>query len=189
MTFIHIPKTGGSSIEAQLSAQAAVFHRFPKPPSRPWLSPWHFPPDLFEARYRQTLKPPRFCVIRDPADRYRSCQAWSKNVSDTKFHLSASEVAVRALEWRKVTEELLHRLPQHMFIFSRSGHLQCECVVAFEKLGLLFKNGSVVVNKSIHKSSVKLPKDFANLYRFDTILHRAALSSRSTCFRPASNMK
>lgn len=179
MNFIHVPKTGGTSIESKLTAKTAVFHRFKYPNTA---SPWHFPPDLFEARFKQPFPAPRFCVIRDPADRYASCQAWSK----WSFRLSANEIARQALEWRHVHEELLHRMPQHMFVFSRNGSLQCECVVAFEKIGLLFAAQPVVMNNVTHSPSDVLPKDFADLYRFDTILHRAARSSPNICFRPAA---
>lgn len=179
MTFVHVPKTGGTSVEAFLSARRAVYHRFRKPPSHPWLSPWHFPADLLQVRYGMVLDPPRFCVVRDPVERYAWCEAWSNG----RFRASANEIATQALEWKHPTEELLYRIPQHMFVFSRTGELQCECVVAFEKLALLLRNG-VVNNKSGPHGVAPLPTDFQRLYRLDERIHRAARVARGLCYTP-----
>ena len=182
-TFIHIPKTGGTSFESRLGADQAIIHRFNKPPTHPWLSPWHFPPDLYEKYYGVKFDRPlhngRFCIIRDPVERYSSCQNWSKG----KFKRSAISLASDYLNWNSVTptEELLHRMPQTMFIFDRKGQVQCDCVISFNKLSLF--NVPKINSRPHHHMT--MPKEFEYLYRHDALLFSAASKEKNVCYHPS----
>ena len=183
MTFIHIPKTGGTTIENSLTSDRAIIHRYPRPPSDPWLSPWHFPPDLYEQRYLVPYDRPghkqRFCVVRHPAERYASCERYTKS----GFQRPAMSLASDYLRWHGIepTEEHLHRMPQHMFVFDRKGHVQCQCVISFDKLGRLLRQ---VDNKSQGPRNITMPRDFAELYRHDLVLYEKARRHPELCYNP-----
>ena len=187
MMFIHIPKNAGSTIEQLLSKNQSIISRHKEripgnfmSPSSGWRSPWHMPPDLYEAIYKRKFNTRgfhrRMCIVRNPLERYASCQAWSRNV----WHTSMSELAsVYSSNWSSVTwnEELLHRMPQHMFVFARTGDVQCDCIVAIEKL----KNYT-----SVHKNSAKhfnsiVPVGFESLYAADYLLWKEALRNPEVC--------
>lgn len=188
MTFIHIPKTGGTSVEALLTKEQAVFHRYKKPPSSPWLSPWHFPPDLFEMQYGVSYdRPPRterFCVVRAPEERFRSCQLWSRG----RYLANRTTLEQAYGHWSRTTptEELLHRMPQHMFVWTSDGRVQCQCVIAFEKMTRLLsvhlnkRTPSVTNNTEMNRHW----RAMQSLYRQDESLHMQALRSKQLCYRP-----
>ena len=72
-------------------------------------------------------------------------------------------------------------MPQHMFVFSRSGRVQCHCVIAIERLGNITH---VVRNKgygTLHRTRRELPQGFFSLYGADHMLWSAALSSADPC--------
>ena len=101
-----------------------------------WLSPWHMPPDLYETHYGQpydTENKKRMCIVRHPADRYQSEQTWGmmKNMAWAnrpkdpqklgRSYLAAQD-AEKPVKW---SEEELHFMPQHFFVWTRSGDVQC----------------------------------------------------------------
>jgi hypothetical protein len=81
--FIHIPKTGGTSIEKDCLPHQCLIKKYNSKPKNPfgnqWLSPWHLPPDMLKEIYKDNFyeNASSFCVIRDPHERFRSCEAWS----------------------------------------------------------------------------------------------------------------
>ena len=83
-----------------------------------------------------------------------------------------------AVRW---TEEAVHRMPQHMFIFSRSGHVQCDCVVAIERL----KNVTRIVKNHDRKrpSDFVLPRGFFALYSADHMIWSSALQNHDLCHK------
>ena len=141
MFFLHIPKNGGSTLEAWLQPRQTVYHTwlqrcndsrlrqvFHQSWGKPaemmragWVSPWHLPPDLYRWRCGVEVAPPdifssrRFCVVRNPVDRYTSELHWHQGSASIWFPnppwrlrelLAHSRFAVT---W---TEELVHMQPQ-----------------------------------------------------------------------------
>ena len=93
--FLHIPKTGGTSVEEELQERGLLanavrwqveeccnFGPEESDQSCCWPGPpWHLAPDVFEGFFHrsvegdESVRRPRWCVIRQPAARYVSCVA------------------------------------------------------------------------------------------------------------------
>ena len=54
-----------------------------------------------------------------------------------KFSSVHPDLAAEGITRVEVGEEGLHFMPQHFFVWTRSGDVQCHCVVAFERLANL----------------------------------------------------
>ena len=178
--FIHIPNTGGTSIESKLNATAAIIHR--KHAQKFAASPWHLPPDVYEALTGRRYARPSFCVVREPRERLQSCLNWRYA---NKFHTPLSNlssiysVGRTQIRW---TEERLHRMPQWWFVWADDGRVLCDCVIAYEKL-----NFSVHLNAGEPSQRVMTISAFPrDLYSFDALLHRTALREPNLCYRPGA---
>lgn len=195
--FLHIPKNGGTTMSSILPQDAQVLKS--KPPNREgaaklrqwqqqWRnksgsmrgmpSPWHLPPDLYErvlsepfpARNRSVI-----CVVRDPAERYRSEGAYRvkqhhRSLPLLSFREAATVVAElqRGREQFRLNERTLHLAPQSWFIWAGVGHAQCHCVVAIEKLTMLNTQNTAVRQNHRHRSDcAELPESLQNLYADD----------------------
>lgn len=193
MMFIHIPKTAGTSIKQQVTTNQTIISR-PHPRVPPnfrfaksgWSSPWHMPPDMYEQMFRKRFNSEgydqRFCVIRNPVDRYWSDHAWIQGFWNTSLR-ELSEMYAK--DWSAVrwTEEALHRMPQHMFVWSRLGFVQCHCVVPFEYVGNLTSIRTNVA-RPFRSTTSELPKHFFALYDIDHVLWKRALQDNGYCHRP-----
>merc|ERR1712007_312067 len=77
-TFVHIPKTGGTSIESLLRKEQSIEKQIT---NNKGASPWHLPVDVFEEKYgRNYTQAPferTFCVVCEPRERLRSCVNWA----------------------------------------------------------------------------------------------------------------
>ena len=84
--FIHIPKTGGTTVDAILPRDASLFNLVSKKlwgqnltrkELGKWGSVWHQPTDVLVPRFERIAPLPRgrnesFCVVREPAARFAS---------------------------------------------------------------------------------------------------------------------
>lgn len=181
--FIHIPKTGGTSIESLLNASQVIIKR-----NDPYLltaSPWHLPVDVYEATYKKPYMRPSFCVVREPRDRLDSCIAWTQ-LHHIKFDTPIEFLPAIFANGRlrvKWNEERVHRMPQSWYVWAEDGRVTCDCVVAFEKLSALT---SVHTNKA-KSGGARYHHNYtypANLYAMDSLLHQTALAAPSLCYRP-----
>ena len=172
--FLHIPKTGGTSIEEAAGRRNSVRMQLCDQKRQhtcdfvhlrnknSWTSPWHLVPDVYEKLNHRPVDAygPRqqWCVVRRPSDRYASCRAWA-----TKAHMHwgydlASEKRLLAefaggrfgVDWhsRSIGEEHVHKQPQHWFVWDATGAPQCHCVVAFEKLGTITAHRSGLTSEN-----------------------------------------
>ena len=205
MNFIAIPKTGSSSIEStvyprsQVKCQGGSCCDFWR--QRPRLykccqfgAPWHLAPDVFLKLHSPRLpwadmERPNWCVVRNPADRWRSEDAWFKTVhkrSEVRGELHASQLSSIFANGRFTVmwdETFVHKQPQHWFVWDSIGRVQCHCVVAYEKLGLLTSQHKNV-NAHGHSEAPNLPSYLRELYRMDAVLWRLARESTSLCYTP-----
>lgn len=186
--FIHVPKTGGTSIESLVNASHAIIHRrYNNKRGMPGASPWHLPPDVFEAHYRDAYKRPTFCVVREPRERLESCINWADSRA---FRTPLEQLAAGFAHGRfrvQWTEERVHRMPQSWFVWSDEGRVLCDCVVAYEKFASAFS-----VHKNKRSAARALDPRLHNytfprhLYEMDALLHRTALSAPSLCYVPTA---
>lgn len=158
---------------------------------------------------------PLLCVVRDPKDRLSSELAWRCGLARkrlgafhywTKLPETARECIPPNLtpvpelirEARVVAntqgnrtrllfadDRLLHVLPQAWFVWSATGEVTCQCVVAFEKLtqhaGLARVNAR---NQSIGQMHMGADEVFVRLYAQDAELHQHAKAHADVCYRP-----
>ena len=179
--FIHIPKTGGTSIEQHLNATQAIIRRRHsyKTGAAP---PWHLPPDVYASLYNNTYMRPTFCVVREPRERLQSCLNWGGSVN---FHTPLSQLPAafaggrHAVRW---SEEYAHRMPQSWFVWSDRGDVLCDCVVPYEKLNLkTHLNGAGSKQRPLRGVQFTFPR---RLYEMDALLHHAALGAPRLCYAP-----
>jgi hypothetical protein len=170
---------------------------------------------------RSYLGKPLLCVVRDPAERLGSEIGWRCRLARrrpdafrfwTQLPLRAracaapgpTPVAELLREARIVADakgnrtrllfaddRVLHMLPQAWFVWSASGAVTCQCVVAYEKLqhvvGLARQDAR---NRS--RSRGQTPAAYNNqllaqLYARDAELHRRANAHNGFCYAPRAS--
>jgi hypothetical protein len=72
----------------------------------------------------------------------------------------------------------------HRFVWADDGSVQCDCVVAFEKLGSLLSNRLNVGDTRLRHDD-PLPEPLARLYRLDQSLWERALRAPGLCYQPS----
>ena len=214
MMFLHIPKTGGTSVEDMIpdrSTRKVVEGRGIR-----WRksSSWHLPPDVFATTEAGRLthvyeNQTVFSVVREPRERYSSEVQWrvGRNrtsgalppLTDDRASRSAAMLAARGRWGAMETESLVHLQPQAWFVWAETGAVQSGCVIAFEKATALLPTARMDHTEgrrlahslpSPAQSAAEAaarpapPPLLSALYAIDTLLWAAALASPCLCYRP-----
>ena len=156
-SFLHIPKTAGSSFEvsgAALGIEILLAPGVRRLPLQkvPGGSAWHLPPDMFRLKHKVDRSPNGreiMCVVRNPADRLRSEFAWRCSDGNRQFlNMTRACAQPRGAEAEMTAEaetvlrsqgrvpllgsndRILHMMPQSWFVWAEDGHVQCQCVVS-----------------------------------------------------------
>jgi hypothetical protein len=82
-------------------------------------------------------------------------------------------------------DRVLHMIPQAWFVWSASGAITCQCVVAYEKLQRvegLAREGARI--RSGGWTPMRSSKLIARLYARDAELHRSAKAHEDLCYSP-----
>ncbi len=72
----------------------------------------------------------------------------------------------------------------HRFVWADDGSVQCDCVVAFEKLGSLISKRLNVGDPRLRPND-PLPVPLARLYKRDQRLWERALRAPGLCYQPS----
>eukprot|EP00928_Gymnodinium_smaydae_P015981 TRINITY_DN15952_c0_g1_i3.p1 TRINITY_DN15952_c0_g1~~TRINITY_DN15952_c0_g1_i3.p1 ORF type:complete len:271 (+),score=26.77 TRINITY_DN15952_c0_g1_i3:128-940(+) len=161
LQFIHIPKTGGESIELigrshgmawgkfdyslRCSSQnVCPEHHLLLPPEMrrccimsdgSSCSAWHVPPSMNSLIANEYQSCDSFCVVRDPADRFRSQHAWTGKECST----SSLKRSVEELLHMPATAEDCHFLPQVSYVGTNESGIFCDRVLRYEHLESEFR--------------------------------------------------
>ena len=184
-------------------------------------SPWHLPPDVFFRLFHHEIEAdkahpgrrlPRWCVVRDPVERWASEVRWVQRSLQGRYPVILPDGQLKLVRQRTAaalrdafsdgrfnvnwTEELVHYQPQHWFVWSADGSVQCECVIAHEKLRF-FEIGrtnnftearEATSSEAPAPPSPPLPKALLELYALDATLHASARTSSKLCYRPNARL-
>lgn len=85
--FVHIPKTGGSTIEAWLNELGPRALISPRAYEGLLVTPQHFHANLLEKIVPQDFYDDSFCIVRDPIERLMSEYRWRKKPREKRFRL------------------------------------------------------------------------------------------------------
>lgn len=203
--FIHIPKTGGTSLEIGCPRENCINVRRRNDTKvhseycggRGSFSPWHIPPDRYRACYgAASIVGPTLCVVRNPHDRLVSELAWEQRLPHLKSQWLTLDTRRLYTFWRGLAQgnphlnfyEIgLHLLPQRFFVHMRGNRSlprTCDCVVAFEKLALLTSrrlNPSLQHNETALNISLATRRKLWGWYAEDWTLWRRARASKQLC--------
>ena len=184
-------------------------------------SPWHLPPDVFFRLFHHEIEAdkahpgrrlPRWCVVRDPVERWASEVRWVQRSLQGRYPVILPDGQLKLVRQRTAaelrdafsdgrfnvnwTEELVHYQPQHWFVWSADGSVQCDCVIAHEKLRF-FEIGrtnnftearEATSSEAPAPPSPPLPKALLELYALDATLHASARTSSKLCYRPSARL-
>ena len=146
LIFIHIPKTAGISLVKAFFGEVTLEgHR----------SLWFYK-QVFKSDFKEYFT---FTIVRNPWDRlysaYKFLEKGGMNIHDKnafETHLSIyrdfEDFVLNGLN-KKITQEIMHLIPQHEFVCDKNGKIIVDHIGRFENL-----------NKSIEKINDILKSDF-----------------------------
>ena len=160
--FIHIPKTGGTSIEYFLKKNKILngkfyFDKFGKKyKAKLRINKWHIPPKYFENNKNPYANENLFTVVRNPYDRaisdYKSLMRnkKKKNITPEQLNSYIHKLPERNLH----TYRWGHIIPQSEFI--ENTNIQKKNILKFENLNyefnLFLKKNKIEKEFNIHKN-------------------------------------
>ena len=210
MNFMHIPRTGGSSIEATIKSHRTM--RWRVRDCCRWSrnlvtcckqgSPWHLPLDVLALRDATLVKEfktrPIWCIVRSPVERWASSISfiantrarWSGSLAFPRPQRSAQQLKAAfscgrfRTEW---DEELAHMQPQSWMVWDALGSPQCSCAVPFEQLSAftsLRLNSRKLPHGELREVGVSfsMPQNMSDLYAEDMELWQNALRHPGPCY-------
>jgi hypothetical protein len=148
--FVHIPKTGGTSVETALGMfhdwkienRAALFGLIQSPDLRQKGFLSHFLQHLTWPQLRELLPPEcrgyfTFSVVRNPWERMVS--TYANKDPDMLMHARAQGLELEGLSFEEFLEKTenfqhIHLLPQHEFIYDQQGTPLVDFIGRFERL-------------------------------------------------------
>eukprot|EP00928_Gymnodinium_smaydae_P078088 TRINITY_DN616_c0_g1_i3.p1 TRINITY_DN616_c0_g1~~TRINITY_DN616_c0_g1_i3.p1 ORF type:complete len:960 (+),score=90.58 TRINITY_DN616_c0_g1_i3:66-2945(+) len=189
LDFIHIPKTGGTSLEVLGKSHGHAWgredasitcHTKKQCPDRPpyaglhgsnlsncctmsdgsICAAWHVPPSMDSKLAAKYGKCNTFCVVRDPADRFRSQHAYRGRECSTRSLKSA----VQALFSMPAANEDCHFIPQIAYVGTKETGFFCDHVLKYENLDsdvrALMRQYGVNVSAIQHEKKVDCNAEF-----------------------------
>ena len=135
LKFMHIPKTGGTSIENAAKDNNLLWGKFDKTlKGYKNISPWHCP---------QEITPYCFCVIRNPFDRFISEFYHVNSVKDYNSEKLNNFIEIKIPQIKdNINIDDNHFLPQYMF------SEKCHIIISFDNLQNNLNNLMKIFNLS-----------------------------------------
>ena len=158
LQFVHIPKTGGSTISESGYEQFGIQwgNRDPRLKGlrlkrKLPISGWHMPPNILHTYAPNVYIKPRFCVVRDPYSRIISEYEYEKEIGliKAKKRTRRHQVVAVPLYLQNVNnfvKEVFEKYKKNKYIFD--GHIipqyeyaaGCQYILKFENLETEFNN-------------------------------------------------
>lgn len=175
LIYVHIPKTGGTSVEKYGKKHGIKWGRhmkFPRPNKKINSPYWHLPPNLFNKK-NTPYKGKKFTIVRNPYDRavseykYRF-EIWSKkqdNVSKKGLNNFMHDLEKKIKKNKYCYDS--HFLPQHEFIDENTEVIKLENIekdfpilmkkynLPEEKLPKTYKTSDKVTKYDLDKKSIE----------------------------------
>jgi len=127
--FIHVPKTGGTSLYAQILSQSEGLEQSAKPPWYGFFSAHYTVAQIAQILSKDTFDECyKWAVVRNPYDRFISLYYWNMYVNrwQSKLDLITDDINKFTEDIdRYVLDDVTHKLPQYDFV-NIDGQLVCD---------------------------------------------------------------
>lgn len=160
--FVHIPKTGGSSVEDYLRCKGKMcFYTAKRPPEGLAVTPQHFHRTVLDALFDNSFFDARFAVLRDPMSRLMSEYRWrsgkkrgtatrAPNLAQSALRKISPGLGYRALDFDNWVHETMQAYAKDPWIYDNHIRPQADFVREGDRLFAL-ENGLEPVFRWIDK--------------------------------------